>query len=475
MFLKRLFSNTLIYAIGPQLPKISSLFILPIITKYLTVQDYGISGVVTAYTSFFGVLGELGFSVLLMNSYYNYRNRWQFRWRQLHYYLSIWAIIYGILVTALLYFVIPKEASDNKWNIIGCVVVPAMFFNVTIFFATRYYQYSGKPLYFGIVSATIGVLSILFNFYFIVYLRLAYMGWFYSTFIANFLSFIAYVYPIYFKHGIIPIARFNLKTLKGYLKISLPLVPHYYSSYLLNSSDRLVMDRLKINTSQIGAYSFAYMFGGYMDFFGNAVGTAIGPLYTKLFSEKSTSANVSVRFLTHWLQSTFVIICIILALWMKEFFNLLVSNQELRSFYGLGIIILMGYAYRPYYWVSVNRLIYNENTSQLWKISFTAGLVNIILNLFFIPHFGIIAAAVSTFISLMYIGFSGFYLKAFRDYETERYYPGLVILLILFSTITVLLLKDTSSFLKSMISFFLILIYLIYWVRHKKGFSAIFW
>jgi len=475
VFLKRLFSNTLIYAIGPQLPKVASLFVLPIVTKYLTVTDYGISGVVTAYTAFFSVLAELGFSVLLMNSFYNYKEHWKIRWRHLHFYLSVWAFIYGALVITLLYFVIPVEAIENRWNIIFCVVIPAVFFNVTIFFATRYYQFSGKPLYTGIISALIGGVSIFLNLYFIAYLKLAYMGWFYSVLIASFLNFLAYAYPVYFKLKLIPIVKFKSRNLKKYLKISLPLVPHSYANYLLNSSDRLVMEQLNVNTSRIGEYSFAYMFGSYMDFFGNAVGLAIGPLYTKLFSEKTKQANMAVHFITHWLQSSFILACFIVALWMREFFSILVSNPELAKYYALGIIIVMGYSYRPYYWVSISRLQYNENTSQLWKISFIAGIGNVVLNLIFIPFYGVIAAAITTFISLMYVGFSGFYLKAFKQNETETYKPVFVIIIIIASTTAVYLLKDTSILIKGSITGILTFMYLVYWFKKKVRFAQILW
>jgi O-antigen/teichoic acid export membrane protein len=235
------------------------------------------------------------------------------------------------------------------------------------------------------------------------------------------------------------------------------------------------MDRLEVKTSQIGGYSFAYMFGSYMDFFGNAVGMAIGPLYTKLFSEKSKSANVSVHFLTHWLQSSFMLLCFIVALWMKEFFSILVTNPDLTNLYGLGIIIVMGYAYRPYYWVSISRLQYNENTSQLWKISFLAGVVNVVLNIIFIPIYGIIAAAVSTFIALLYVGFSGFYLKAFKTNETEVYHPFKVVVLIIISTSTVFMLRAIEIESKCGITIFLSLVYILYWYKNRSGFSQINW
>src|SRR6266702_2007648 len=94
---KKLFTNTLIYALGPQLPKIASLFVLPIITKDLTAIDYGISGIVMAYTGLLSGIKDLGMAVNMSNAFYKYPGRWPIIWRQLHGYLSYWSIWFTLI------------------------------------------------------------------------------------------------------------------------------------------------------------------------------------------------------------------------------------------------------------------------------------------------------------------------------------------------------------------------------------------
>jgi O-antigen/teichoic acid export membrane protein len=475
VFLKKLFSNSLIYAIGPQIPKIAGLFVLPIITRDLTSDDYGIAGVIAAYTGLFLGLADLGFSVILMNSYYNYPHKWKFKWRQIHFYLSAWAVVYGVLMAIVLFYIIPNEAIENRWVIIFLICIPVVLFNTTTLIATRYYQFAGKPLYVGIVSAIVGITAVFLNLYTISYLKLAYLGWYISLFVSSVLAFIFYVYPVYFKYKLSPILQFRKIFLKSNLRISLPVIPHSYSSYLLNSSDRLVMDRLNVPLGEIGRYNLAYQLGSYMDFFGNAIGLAIGPLYTKLLADKSIDNSSTIKFITHWLQLSFISACIIVSLWSKEIFNILISNSELKEVYPLAIIIIMGYAYRPYYWDSINTLIYNEQTSQLWKISFFAGIFNVILNIIFIPIYGVFAAAVTTFISLLYVGFSGYYLSAFKKLQKQKYYPLQVITIIIISTLSVYFLRDISIIYKALITLAIMLIYMVYIFKVKSKFSEIHW
>ncbi len=473
MLIKKIFSDSLIYSVGPQIPKIASLFVLPIITRYLTSTDYGIAGIILAYTGFLSAISDLGFSVLMMNSFYNYKLRWKYYWRQYHFYLSLWAIVYSIILGTLLFMVMPVEALPNRLLIICLFVTPSLVFNVTTIIATRYYQFASKPLFISSVSAIVGVISILLNLYTIAYLKLGYLGWFVSNFIAALISFACYVYPVYFKYKLTPIIKFRKSFLLKSLKVSLPVIPHNYSSFLLNTSDRLVMERLNVKTSLIGNYNLAYTFGSYMEFFGSAIGMAIGPIYTSLFSSNTKKDALTVKFLTNFLQISFIVMSLIVSLWCKELFEILIKNNDLKTVYPIAIIVIMGYAYRPYYWTAITRLQYSENTKQLWKISFMAGVINVILNIIFIPIFGIFAAAINTFISLLYIGFSGFFIPAFKKVESEIYYPVTFIILIIASTVLVYFLKDINVLIKAVITTILFTTFLIYCFKNKSLFSEL--
>jgi O-antigen/teichoic acid export membrane protein len=460
--IKKLFSDSVIYSVGPQIPKIASLIVLPIITKYLTSTDYGVAGIILAYTGFLGAISDLGFSVLLMNSFYNYKLRWKVYWKQYHFYLSLWAVIYSLILGILLFVIIPVEASENRMLIICLLVIPALIFNVTTIIATRYYQFARKPLYISSVSAIVGVISIFLNLYTIAYLKLGYLGWFISNFLAAFIGFVFYLYPVYFKYKLTPIFKFRKSFLMKSLKISIPVIPHNYSSFLLNTSDRVVMERLKVNTDQIGTYNIAYTFGSYMEFFGNAIGMAIGPIYTSMFSKKNKENSKKIHTITNFLQIFFIIVSFIVSIWCKELFDFFFKINDIENVYPIAIIIIMGYAYRPYYWTAITRLQYSEKTTELWKITFVAGFLNVLLNIIFIPFYGVKAAAISTFVCLLYMGFVGYFLPAFKKIETEKYYPIIFIGLIIFATIFAYLIKDIDVIYKLYVSITLLAVSFIY-------------
>lgn len=432
--LGNLASKAAFYGLAPQVSRIAGFFALPIITEYLTPVDYGTFGTIAAYSAGFGALQYLGTNIVFSNAFFKSPNYYKWLWRQLHGFLSLWAFLYAFLLATVLYFVLPAEAEAHKWTIIGLTVVPAALFEPTLNLTFRYYHLTQQAVTLALRTAIVGLVSVGLNIYTIAYLQLGYMGWFWTIFISNFINFLLFFYPIYFKHHLTPIFNFKIRTIRNSLRLSLPAVPHYYSTYLLQSSDRVVMNILGINIASIGLYSIASTFGGYFRSFSDAIGTAAGPMYLQYYKNADSKSLKEARKMTFILQAFFLLLSVGVCIWLKEIFLLLVSNEDLQIAYPLAIFILMSYSCRPMYLAVTNKLIFQEKTGSLWKISFVAGVLNVILNLIFLPMYGITSAAVITFISFMYIGYSGFFMKEYKEIRDLDYKP----LLWLSSTIVAL-------------------------------------
>ena len=470
--LKKLISHSLLYAVGPQIPKLANIIVLPIITQFLTAKDYGIYGTLLAYSGLLSGLKMLGFEVLLVNSFFKKQN-WLAYWGRYLSGLYLYSIFFSCFFIVILYFFMPEEVTaDYFWAVIGLIVIPATFFDVINVFGGRYFQLIKNPKYVAIITAIVGVFTILLNLYTIAYLKLGYLGWFISSALGGALSFILFGFLLFKRIKLKPILTTNKNFWRKSLRIALPTIPHNYSTYLLNSSDRLVMDQLKTPISQIGIYNLAYIFGGYMELFGNAVGMAVGPYITGLYAKKNEASERQLKSLIYFLQISFIFVCTLTSLWSKELFSVLIRKDELSLAYTISIIIIMGYSYRPLYWASVNKLLFYEKTNKLWRISFIAGILNVLLNIIFIPLYGIYAAAITTLLSLIYMGVSPFYLKEYREMENQNYFPIFWMIGIVMLTIIVFLLKDVSVY-KSFISLTLLSLFVFYLKGVKRKVNQI--
>lgn len=450
---KKLFGRIALYGLAPQIPKFASLFALPIISKYLTPQDYGIAGVITAYVSGFAILQNLGTQVVFSNSFYKSPSQYKWLWRQLHGFLSLWSLLFATILSVLLYwFIIPPEAEENKWVIIILNFITIAFFETPSGISQRFFHLSQKARTLASRTAIIGLLTVGANIFTIAYLKLGYLGWFISNFIGTALSTLFFIYSIYVRYNFRPIFNFKRRTIIKSLKISLPLVPHFYSTYLLNTSDKVLLDLMKVNVNQIGIYNLGGTFGGYYRNLVDAVSTASTPTYLKLYRNGDQASLLSLKRLTFILQAGLLIFSFLLCIWLKEAFQLIIRNKALHSAYPIAIIIIMSYNYRPMYMAALNKLFILEKTKNLWKTTFVAGVGNVVLNLIFLPYFGIMGAAIVTFVTYLYLGYSGFLMKDYKLVKDMNYRPVVWFFLSIATVVSAYFIVDFPILVKVFIS-----------------------
>ncbi len=463
--LKKIFSHTLIYGLAPHVSKIATIFIFPVLTANLTETDYGISGVILSYMGLLILFETLGLRLVLVNTFYHHTNHFLKRWQFIYGILKYWMVFFIIINGLLLYFIIPDEASSNFTIILFLISIPKLLFGSDQLIFSTYHQLNQNPLQIGIRSAIFGFLGVFITYYTIVVLKMGYMGWFWATFITNISSGISYWIHLKFKLRIVPIYVFKTKLIRKYLKVSLPTIPHNYSVFLLDASDRLVMDQINVNTQNIGEYNFAYTFANYFSMISMALGIAVGPILNQKLKEKK---EIEFRAIMFALQLLFYNMTFIFCIWCKEIFSILINNAKLASLYPLAIILIMSYNYRPQYLTVSIRLFYNEKTKKIWRISLVAGLINLILNLILIPIFGFEIATVTTFISLIYMGYSGFLFSDYKKVKSNfKYYPISWLFTQIILTTIVYLFCDANFLVKLILSCLIFLSFIFYILKNK--------
>ena len=130
----------------------------------------------------------------------------------------------------------------------------------------------------AIRSVASGLLSILVNYILIVQLKYGYMGWYVGSFMGGFLINSTYWYSLNKKLSITPIYNFKKRTIYKTMKVSLPMIPHYYSVFMINTFNRIVMDQSSISIGKIGEYNIAQQFSHIMESGIMAIEKAITPM-----------------------------------------------------------------------------------------------------------------------------------------------------------------------------------------------------
>ena len=421
--MKKIVGHTLIYVIIPQLPKIINILLLPVLTPYLTTIDYGVTGLLTSYLGTFSALKDIGLTSVLVSSFFNFKHRFKFIWSKVYGFLTIWSIGLSVIVSIILFLLIPEEAKEHSYFIVFLLCFPIAFFDTTYLIGSRFFQLSEKPLYPTIISVISSLVSIFFTFYLVKVKQLGYLGIFIAGFIGQLTSFIIYIGFNYYLKFIKINFKFNFKWLYPYLIVALPTIPHAYSQYIFDSVDRVLLKMFNIPLSEIGKYNLGYSFGQYFSIINSAIGVTIGNVYLRLYSKKNLESEINARDLTFVIQTLSLSLGFLVSIWIKEIFTFLIRSESLLNSYKITSVIIMSYASWMMYYASINKLIFFNKTKELWKIYGIGSLINVGLNLIFIPLFDIWGAVISTFLASQYVNIAGFFVKSNIERTPISYKP----------------------------------------------------
>lgn len=408
---KQLVKNGFLLTLAPFLPKAINILLLPIMTKYLTDVDYGISATIKAYSSSIGAFATLGLTVVINNAFFKDPEHYKTLWRELYGFLKIWMVIYACIQAVILYIFIPDEAANNRWWIIILTNFSTVFFGPTGTLGSTYYICSKQsvPVVWRSVGASL--VTIATNYILIVGLRWGYMGWYVGGFAGTFFTNASYWYVVNKKLGIKPIYTFKLSTIKHALKVGVPTIPHYYTSYLLEGSGKMVMDQYSVPQSEIGRVSVSQQFGDMFQMAMQGMNNAVSP-----FVMQSIKSGIETRIkqLSYLFVSIVFSLAFVASLWSKEIFCLLLSNESLASAYHFFILYCMALCYRPMYYVVSYYYFYYEQTKQLLLITFVSGVLAILIYIIFTPVIGVWAFLIGHYVASLYYGYSGYLYSGYK-------------------------------------------------------------
>jgi len=207
-----------------------------------------------------------------------------------------------------------------------------------------------------------------------------------------FLPFYYYSIRDYFKFS------WNYSYLRNLLLFCLPIIPGFLSSWVLNLSDRIFLERY-FTTAEVGIYSLGYQIAGLVLLFTTAFKSAYDPYFYHIANTKSGDEAKRILYKTNHI----FLIVLILTSFMISFFAkdgvILFFNSKYYPAYQIVPLVSFGYLFSQNT-ALLNVMIYQEKkTKVVMYITIISALANIGLNFLIIPIWGIYGAAVSTLIS----------------------------------------------------------------------------
>ena len=174
-------------------------------------------------------------------------------------------------------------------------------------------------------------------------------------------------------------------------------MPHLLANWALNVSDRIILNG-QVSNSQLGLYTLGYQFGILLNMVAVALNNAWVPFFYQN-TEDLEHRDTIPPFITYQVL-LMALLSLAVALLSREVIQIM-ANRSFWNAYQVVPWIVLGYMARFLYFFPVNGLLYTKRTKWTMIATLIAAAVNISLNLWLVPQYGIMAAAVNTFIGFL--------------------------------------------------------------------------
>jgi O-antigen/teichoic acid export membrane protein len=376
------------------LATLSSIILLPILTKNLNIVDYGIWVELNVTITLIPGIISFGLPYAMVRFLAAEKRK---EYIQEGFYSIAAAIILASLVVSLLIFIFSNPISHYLFagNVevvqILAVIIFMACLNAFLLNYFRTFQQVGKFSLFLLLQSYLTLVLVSYfalSGFGILYVVLGFL-------VAQLVIFILMISLIVRDIG------FKIPTftpLREYLSFGIPSITINLSSWTVSSSDVYIIS-LILGTAFVGYYSPAYNLGNLLFIFLTPFSLHLTPVLSENYDQGRVD---SVKKLLEYSQKYFLLLTI------PAFFGLSFLAQPILLILTTPEIALNGYLVTPFValgallaGISSNYrqiIVLTKKTKIIGYIWILAALINLFLNILLIPYLGILGAALTTLI-----------------------------------------------------------------------------
>jgi len=394
---KKLFRGASIYSVGEILVKASGFFLIPIYTRVLTPSDYGVVGYLQVILQIFTVVLAFGFHGAQSRYYYDVDKDLQ-QLGRFSFSINISQIILFMLIA------VPVSIIGFKYSItVGkskilfypfvLLTIWTALLQVLANNAVGYYRASQQFTRAAILQLLRFIFITGFSLYFVLNKELGALGRVFGLFLGMFV----FIIISFWNYTRVFVFQFSFEDLKYALGFGTPLVIHLLAGTIHTAIDRVILERY-VSMGELGIYSLAFNIGNVLNMFIISFNQAYQPTFFDLMSsERTDKKSQIIKIFSVWLWLLTIIV--LAAILIGPYFLKIFAGENFVSVIEVFPFMIISFFFGGFYYFFATPLFYYKKTKLLPIITIISSTVNIILNILFIPQFGIIGAAVATIIS----------------------------------------------------------------------------
>lgn len=434
------FKNTFLYMIPVIIGNLLPIITLPVFTRILTVEDYGIYALSQAYSLFVNGISNFGLTIGYERNFFEHNDKIKIAGLL---YSTLSFVIATFLSFGFLTFLFKSQLSDfiigNRehgyilfWSYCAVSITSLKAYFLVYFKNT---ENARAHVWYTIDESLIAVVLSVFM---IVYLRIGIMGLVWSQLISS--GVIFFILCIRFLK-MMPLT-FDWSALLISLKLSWPLTPRIFFGVIGNQFDKYMIGLLS-TIGGVGVYNLGQKIANITFTFMTAIQNVFGPqVYKLMFALKPEEGGRSIgKYLTPYLYIS-IGGGVMLSLFAEELITILTP----QSYHGaINVVIILSLLFGTYFFGKQPQLIFAKKTAITSWLTLLGILLNILINIPFINYFGVIGAAWGTLTAGLISGGVSFYISQ-NYYKIYWEYDKLILIFSVFlvSSITCIILRENQ-------------------------------
>ena len=407
MSVKLLGKQSLIYGFGHILARLVTFFLLPLYTHVFTPDEYGTISLAYAFMGFTLILYRYGMDTALMK----YSVQLEGREKTAHI-----STIYGLqLITSLAFSgilflskhiiavsVLGIDKPDWIVLLSGILLLDTLW-NLPVLILRA----EERPIPFIAYNFINVLITMGLNIVFVVELKMGIQGVLLANLYASGIVFIVSL-PIIINR--MDLGAIQKPTLNRVMRFALPFLPAGIFTMIMELANRYLLEWLA-DTASVGLFSAGYKLG----IFGLIVVMGFNMGWTPYFLKRGKEAGARKEFaqITSIFLGLLGFVIVAVSLWVPEIMRLPIGSRTLigQQFWSADNVvfaILLGYYFFGTYVVQLPGIYIKEITNSVPIFRAVGAGVNIGLNIYLIPRYGVVGSACATVLAFIAMSLSIF-------------------------------------------------------------------
>ena len=368
--------------------------LLPVLTRYLTPEDYGKTAMFAVLLAFTSPLVGLSLHGAISVRYFDTKETDIGDYiGNCFFIVAASTLVVGAVVWLFAGKISAVAALPIQW-LWAIVLLPAVNFAGAV--QTTVWQAREQPIRFALYSNASTVVNLGLSLLMVVGLGTDWEGRVAAQVMASLTLGSLALFLLC--RGDLGRFRYNPASVRNALRFGIPLIPHAIGSIVIGQTDRIFLTNM-VGVAATGVYSIAYQFGMMIELAAGSFNQAYVPwLYRNLGLNDATAKRRIVK-LTYLYFGVILACALLLALIVPPFLRFFVGS----AFVGAGDYIFwsaLGFAFGGMYYMVANYIFYAERTSALASVTFLTAVLNVGFSYALIRRNGAVGAAQATTLSM---------------------------------------------------------------------------